>query len=264
MRKQGGVVVTRVLETPQAAAPPEQILSAFRFDGTRMLGKASILVAGVPGTLQWNPTLRRYSRQGSVNSSQSQHRIVMRQEPRSIVDSRYPPTGLVLRIRDTLHCLVTGGPPPWAPLSYSRASWGFRAAPGKLSSLNTNQTPFIGFRLDLLGGSSVTDPTWKADFVNWDESFRRSIDTGIGSGAIHDLMVELSGVDQIIRWYVDGNLVESYAPLAGDVGGQDLTPAEWTVCTEVSVFNNGVLTPTLTLSYLLGPGPLTTCLYHDA
>jgi hypothetical protein len=169
-----------------------------------------------------------------------------------------------LRIRDTLHCKVAGGPPPWGAGNYARASWGLRAASAQLSTANTNQTPFIGFRLDLLALSNVSDPTWKTEYVNWDSSTRRSIDTGLVSGTIRDLLIELSGVDQTVRWYVDGNLVDSYKPTANDVGGQNLNAAEWAVCCEVAASASSPPTPTLTLSFHLAVGPLTTCLYHDA
>lgn len=258
----GGVTV-RTVKDVAAPDAPEIILDYRRFDASSLLGKGTVLTTGAP-TQQWNATLRRYSRQGLVAASAVQERIQTWLEPRSIVDPRYPATGLVVRIRDTMHCLVTGGPPPWAGANYSRASWGFRAQPGNLSSINSNQTPFIGFRLDLLGGTNVADPTWKTDYVNWNSTTRRSIDTGVRSGTIHDLMVELSGVDSKVRWYIDNQLVDTYAPTADDVGGQNATPAEWVICTEVSVSAGGVPSPTLTLSFHLGVGPLTTCTYHDA
>lgn len=257
------VLITRIIKNPVPAAPPEIILDYRRYDASALLGKAATLTTGAP-TVQWNPTLRRYSRQGVVSASQLQERIQIWLEPRSIVDPRYPACGLVLRARNTLHCLVTGGPPPWGGSSYGRCTWGFRAQPGNLSSANVNGPPFIGFRLDLLGGSNVANPTWKTDFVNWNSTTRRAIDTGITSGTMRDLMVELSGVDQKIRWYIDNNLVDTYTPTADDVGGQNTTPAEWTVCTEVNASSGPLPTPTMTLSWHLGVGPLVTCTYHDA
>lgn len=184
-------------------------------------------------------------------------------EPRAIVDPRYPKSGLVLYLRDTLQLLVTGGPPPWGNI-YGRASFGFRAATGSLSSANTNGQPFIGFRLDLLPNSNVADPTWKADFVNWDSSSRTSVDTGLRSGTMRNLAVELNGPDQTIRWYVDGLLVRSLKPAPGDCGGQNAAPAEWSLCTEVSVTSGPLPSPTFLLSSHLGVGPLLTCVYHDA
>lgn len=263
MTRLGGVVA-RTVKSVASSEPPEIILDYRRFDASPLVGKAGIFTTGVP-TVQWNPTLRRYTRQGSVSASQVQQRIQSWIEPRAIVDPRYPANGLVVRIRETMHMQVAGGPPPWAGPSYARASWGFRAQPGAMTSANTNQTPFIGFRLDLLGGTSVTDPTWKTDFVNWNSTTRRSIDTGIRSGTMRDLMVELSGVDSKIRWYVDNQLIDTYAPTADDVGGQSpATPAEWVILTEVAASSGGVPTPTMTLSFHLGVGPLTTCTYHDA
>lgn len=258
----GGVTVRTVKDVASPDAP-EVILDYRRFDGSSVLGKSATITTGAP-TVQWNATLKRYSRQGLVSASAVTERILSLLEPRSLIDPRYPATGLVIRARTSLHCLVTGGPPPWAGANYSRASWGFRANAGNLSSLNANQTPFVGFRLDLLGGSNVADPTWKTDFVNWNSTTRRSIDLGITSGTIRDLMVELNGVDQKIRWYVDNKLVDTYAPTADDVGGQNATPAEWTVSTEVTVSAGGVPSPTLNLSFHLGVGPLITCTYHDA
>jgi hypothetical protein len=258
------IQVTRIVQPPTDVAAPEIILDYRRFDGSALLGKATSLTSGAP-TNQWDATLRRYTRRGLVSSSAVTDRIQEWIEPRAIVDPRYPPSGLVLRIRNTMHMLVTGFVAPvWAGASYSRASWGFRAQPGNLNSLNQNQTPFIGFRLDLLGGTAVLDPTWKTDFVNWDKSVRRSVDTNLNSGAVRDFMVELNGVDQTIRWYVDNQLVDSYKPASGDVGGQNLTPAEWTICSEVSASSGGVPTPTMQFSFHCGVGPLTTCTYHDA
>ena len=240
------------------------IVSLRRYDSSAMIGKGAFLITGVP-TLQWNATLKRYTREGLVNGSIVSERYQSYIEPRAIVDPRYPPTGLVVRLSDTLHLLVTGGPPPWSGICYARMSFGFRANAGAMSSANTNQTPFIGFRLDLLPNSNVANPTWKADYVNWDSSVRRSTDTGITSGTPRHMMVELDGIAQKIRWYIDGVLVDTYSPVANDVGGQPAAgPSEWSVHTEVNVSAGGAPSPTLKASIHLGVGQLITCFYNDA
>lgn len=238
------------------------IISLRRYDFAAFIGKAQTLITGVP-TVQWNPVIKRYSRQGSVSASIITERLQQFFEPRALVDPRYPPCGLVVRLSDILHVDIAGVP-PWGPTTYARSSFGFRANPGNMSNLNTNQTPFIGFRLDLLGNTSVVNPTWKTDYVNWDSSVRRSVDTLITSSPPRHLMIELSGVDQKIRWFIDGVLVDTYAPVANDVGGQNVVaPAEWAVDTEVSG-SGGAGFPTITLSMHLGTGQLITSFYNDA
>ncbi|HJQ27689.1 MAG TPA: hypothetical protein VKA60_27645 [Blastocatellia bacterium] len=261
-RARGTVVVTGIQSTPVAAPPPQKILLFRRWDATALLGESGILTTGVP-TNQWDAEIRRYCRRGFVNSSGVTERMAVFVEPRAIVDPRYSKSGLVLYARDALQLTVTGGPPPWGNI-YGRVTYGFRAAAGNLSSANTNGTPFIGFRLDLLPNSNVADPTWKADFVNWDSTQRTSVDSGITSSQIRNMAVELNGPDQTIRWWIDGVMVRSLKPTANDVGGQNVNPAEWSIDTEVSVTAGPAPSPTFKLSSHCGVGPLLTCVYHDA
>jgi hypothetical protein len=260
-RARGTVVVTGIQNPPVVSPPPQKILSYRRWDASALLGEAGVLVTNAP-TNQWDAGLKRYCRRFLTNTSIVTERLQNFIEPRAIVDPRYPKSGLVLYLRDTVHLLVTGGPPPWGNI-YGRCSFGFRANTGGMSSANANQTPFIGFRLDLLPNSGVADPTWKADFVNWDSTQRTSVDTGITSGTMRNLTVELNGPDQTIRWYVDGLLVRSLKPAAGDCGGQNAAPAEWALSTECSVFSGPAPVPTFQLSNHCGVGPLLTCIYHD-
>lgn len=263
MVKVGGVTVRTVKNAPLPEAP-ELIIDYRRWDASLLLGKATQLTTGAP-TNQWDPILRRYTRRGFVSASGVTERTQQWIEPRAIIDPRYPPTGLILRIRSALHLRLidNGAGVPGLLGNYIRCAYGFAAQPGLRSSLNNNQKPFIGIRLDLLGGTGITDPTWHTEYVNWDQSQRRSIDTGIKATTVRDVMVELSGVDQKVRWYFDNELVDTYAPTADDVGGQNTTPAEWVGLHEVVASAVGAA-PTAVFSWNLGAGPLTTVTYHDA
>lgn len=259
----GGVTV-RTVKSIASPGAPELILDYRRWDASLLLGKATQLSTGAP-TAQWDPILRRYTRRGFVASSGVSERTQQWLEPRAIIDPRYPATGLIVRLRSVLHLRLidNGAGIPGLPGNYIRCAYGFAAQPGNRSSLNNNQKPFIGIRLDLLGGTGVTDPTWHTDYVNWDATQRRSIDTGLKATAIHDVMIELNGADQKVRWYFDNELVDTYAPTADDVGGQNTTPAEWAGLHEVTASSVGAA-PTAVFSWNLGVGPLTTVTYHDA
>ena len=191
----------------------------------------------------WDATLRRYSRWineiiAGAPSSSGYHTLTPAVPWHAILDPALPILPVVVRVRDVICCQQTAGV-------------GFGTAAFTLGQGYAWQDAILeAYRS--VGFHSYGGGTWRTYMSgNATNQPLRTFDTGIAITTMCELMFEIDGVSKVIRYYIDGLLVDTFA-LPADAGAianpGRVDQLYWTVKPNLNT--------TLRFHHGLGIGPL--------
>lgn len=102
-----------------------------------------------------------------------------------------------------------------------------------------------------------TYSTWSTWVANTGGTFTRSSATGISTNEPHLLEIEFDGVEHLINWYVDGVVVDQYAPNSADLF------THLTYGSNIEFLVNASNTTVTRMMYLADTVPLVSVLLAD-
>lgn len=130
----------------------------------------------------------------------------------SLVDPQLPVQPVILRARDVVQVTRSAGA-GFGSVAFTMGS-GYVFQDGSLEAYRS-----VGFH-------SYGGGTWKSYYSgNLNAAALRAFDTGVSIFNICELMFEVDGARKEVRYYIDGVLVDTYAP-AADANALALTRAE--------------------------------------
>ena len=236
--------------SPGAASRRIQLLGrtdAIHAGVTNLVGRGEFAFSNGGGVATdgrgWDNTLKRYTRWidevlAGAPSSPGVHQLSPAVPWHAILDPAMQVLSVVVRVRDVIAVQRTAG------VGDGTASFtlgqGYAWQDAIVEAYRS-----VGFHS--YGGS-----TWKTYMSgNATNQNLRAFDTGISIYALHELMFEIDGVNKVIRYYIDGLLVDTFA-LPADAGAISLpsrdTQLYWTL--------KPALNTTLRLHHGCGIGPL--------
>lgn len=204
----------------------ETIFGVGRHDATWWEGSVWGVGASGAGNT-WQTTLKRYCRFLTATNTSASERYTSFMEPRGFLDQRYGSITGVMRLRDTLACLMSGGTA--GNSHYGALLFGFvgstlNGPPAGIPLQNGDPwAPFLGFRVHYSAALDVetsNDVNWRCYFVDDTLTQRHDFVTSVDSRNSHDLLLELDSETGTINWYIDGILVSTYTPASNEVSGQ--------------------------------------------
>lgn len=240
------------LATP-STAKLAAITSFPRYDrnsGAQWLGKDVSAGWGL-SSASWFSDIKRYGRH-LTGASLNQEVYNAAIEPRAFVDPSIGPSGTLIRIADMMRASFAGavsGNPARASLMIGQP---FE------TSANTIPPAKIGFQA--VYNVLNVQPSWSAYYSNFDGSVRQVIDTGLRCDIARYLVLELDGVLQQIRWYIDNVLVATFNAPAGTAPGQNATTRAFPIIWHTY---GGASGGTSLLDFLLGGVPLVSVQASD-
>lgn len=175
------------------------------------VGKNTELLSGA--TSRWNADIKRYSMNQTQAASVSDHRYQIGMSARSLVDPLFPPSGIVVKVQDLVRAFFQGA------INAQVGKALFLMGPQVASSVSTFDIASLGWRAAY--GAVGVQPTWVTQYSSKNGGILRSVDSGLTCDVPRLLSWVLDGKNQVIRWYANGVLVDTYAPSSGEVGGQN-------------------------------------------
>ncbi len=223
-----------------------------RLDRTQWIGKD--VSAGYPNSaVSWQADVKRYSRTMTATNTLKQELFNAALEPRAYIGRGSTPGNVSVKIADVVRCVFAGA------LNAQRAKGNFMV--GQVLEASNTILPVAKMGFNCVYDTLNVQPNWFVYYSNFDGTVVFQQDTLIRCDIPHLLTLELDGVLQQVRWYVDGTLIATYVPIAGTEPGQSgttrLFPIQWNIYGSANGASTGKM------DFLMGGVPLVTHSFLD-